>query len=75
MLDVAGPNLQEEVDEKYPKGIQHGEIAVLSPGGLPCKHLYCGAIPRHDRPPEGSEETELVGFILKQICLYRQFTL
>lgn len=69
VLDVAGPNLQEEVDEKYPKGIQHGEIAVLSPGGLPCKHLYCGAIPRHDRPPEGSEETELLFRKLILACL------
>ena len=62
VLDAAGPNLQTEVDEKYPRGIQHGEIAVLSPGGLPSKHLYCGALPRHDRPPEGSEPQEAVGF-------------
>lgn len=69
VLDVAGPNLQVEVDEKYPKGIQHGEIAVLSPGGLACKHLYCGALPRHDRPAEGSEETELLFRKLILACL------
>ena len=62
VLDKAGPNLQTEVEEKYPRGIRHGEIAILSPGGLPCSHLYCGALPRHDRPPEGSEPPEVVGF-------------
>ena len=64
MLDMAGPNLQTEVDEKYPGGIQHGEIAILSPGGLPSQHLYCGALPRHDRPPEGSQPPEVVGAFL-----------
>ena len=60
VLDMAGPNLQTEVDEKYPNGIQYGEIAVLSPGGLPCQHIYCGALPRYDRPPEGSQSPALV---------------
>lgn len=69
VLDVAGPNLQTEVDEKYPRGIQHGDIAVLSPGGLSCKHLYCGALPRHDRPPEGPEPPELLFRKLIIACL------
>lgn len=69
ILDVAGPNLKTEIEEKYPRGIQHGEIAVLSPGGLPCKQLYCGALPRHDRPSEGSDPPDLLFRKMILACL------
>ena len=68
VLDMAGPSLQTEVDEKYPNGIQHGEIAVLDSGGLPCKHIYCGALPRYDRPPKESQPPEMVSCLT--IVLY-----
>ena len=56
VLEAAGPALQQECNLKFPKGIQHGELAVLSPGSvIDCKNIYCGALPRYDKPQDGSD--------------------
>lgn len=68
VLEAAGPALQAECKSKYPKGIQHGDIAVLNAANLPCKHVYCGSIPRCDRPEPGTDPKQLLSSLVKK-CL------
>lgn len=67
VLQAAGPELQNECATKYPHGIRHGEIAVLSPGKLHCKQIYCGALPRCDKP--GDSRPDEVMSRLMNVCL------
>lgn len=60
VLEAAGPTLQDECKRNYPKGIQHGNIAVLDPADLECQKVYCGALPRFDKPEPGTDP--------KQVC-------
>ncbi|KAH3835074.1 hypothetical protein DPMN_108413 [Dreissena polymorpha] len=54
VLAEGGPGLQTECKAKYPNGLKHGDIAVISAGKLnTCKYVYCGAIPRFDRNEPG----------------------
>ncbi|XP_052247021.1 protein mono-ADP-ribosyltransferase PARP14-like isoform X2 [Dreissena polymorpha] len=47
LLKEAGQGIQIECQQKYPKGIRHGEIAVTSPGRLTSyKQIFHVALPR-----------------------------
>ncbi|VDI73334.1 blast:Poly [Mytilus galloprovincialis] len=40
LLTVAGNSLQTECKEKYPTGIQAGEVAITGGGNLKCQHVF-----------------------------------
>ena len=46
LLEVAGPALQAECDQKYPNGVPQGDLAVTAGHDLPCKYVYHGALPK-----------------------------
>lgn len=46
LLQAAGPGLQTECDQKYPRGIQSGDLAITSGHNLQCQFVYHGAIPK-----------------------------
>lgn len=46
LLQAAGPGLQTECDQKYPQGIQSGDLAITRGHNLPCQFVYHGAIPK-----------------------------
>ena len=50
MLREAGPGLQDECHQKYPKGIQSGEIAQTSGHGLQCNQVYHVALCNWSNP-------------------------
>ena len=45
LLEAGGNCLQDECNLKYPEGIEHGEIAVVTGGNLSCKKVYFVALP------------------------------
>lgn len=73
ILEAAGSELQKECATKYPNGIQHGEIAVVGSGNIKCKNVYCGALPRFDKPEDGEDPkqqlTKLVTECLQQASI------
>ncbi|XP_053400000.1 uncharacterized protein LOC123557665 isoform X2 [Mercenaria mercenaria] len=73
VLEAAGPALQVECKSKYPKGIQHGEIAILAPANISCKGIYCGALPRYDKPQDGSNPKQLLTTLVTK-CLQQAST-
>ncbi|WAQ98783.1 PAR15-like protein [Mya arenaria] len=58
ILEAAGPGLQTDAQTRYPRGIQHGQVAVLGPGNIGCRAIYCGAIPRYDKRSEGEKSPQ-----------------
>ncbi|WAQ98782.1 PAR15-like protein, partial [Mya arenaria] len=58
ILEAAGPGLQTDAQTRYPRGFQHGQVAVLGPGNIECRAIYCGAIPRYDRRSEGEKSPQ-----------------
>ncbi|XP_062607832.1 uncharacterized protein LOC134269645 isoform X1 [Saccostrea cucullata] len=46
MLMAAGPGLQKDCDDKYPNGIQYGDIAITGGHKLQCQFVYHGALPK-----------------------------
>lgn len=42
---MGGPGLQSECNQKYPSGIQAGEVAETSGAKLECKLVCHGALP------------------------------
>ena len=44
LLEMAGPEMQDECDNNYPNGIKIGEIAVTGGYGLNCKKVYHGTL-------------------------------
>ncbi|KAK6178592.1 hypothetical protein SNE40_013346 [Patella caerulea] len=61
---AAGPNLQAECKEKYPNGINVGDIAVTGPGKLSCQKVYHTCLSSFNK---ASGEKNLENLILK--CL------
>ncbi|XP_050395688.1 protein mono-ADP-ribosyltransferase PARP15 isoform X2 [Patella vulgata] len=61
---AAGPNLQAECKEKYPNGINVGDIAVTGPGNLRCQKVYHTCLSSYNK---GSDGKNLENLILK--CL------
>ena len=61
LLDAAGTGIQAECKQKYPNGIQDGEIAVTSGGQLPCKAIYHGALPKYSGPGDEQVNQEISG--------------
>ncbi|XP_062581102.1 protein mono-ADP-ribosyltransferase PARP14-like isoform X2 [Saccostrea cucullata] len=49
LLKAAGPGIQQECDQNYPGGIQHGNIAVTSGGNLSCQFICHGSLPGWDK--------------------------
>lgn len=49
LLKAGGPILQQECDQNYPQGIQHGDIAVTSGGNLYCQSICHGSLPGWDQ--------------------------
>ena len=45
LLKMGGPDLQSECSQKYPNGIQYGEVAETSGAKLECKLVCHGALP------------------------------
>lgn len=45
LLKMGGPGIQTECSQKYPSGIQPGEVAETSGGKLECKMICHGALP------------------------------
>ncbi|KAL5012884.1 hypothetical protein ScPMuIL_011435 [Solemya velum] len=54
ILEAGGKSIQEQCQNKYPKGIKHGEIAVTDGGSLPCKAIYHGTIPVYGKKGDGN---------------------
>ena len=72
VLEAAGSSLQTECSSKYANGIQHGEIAVLSTGNVSCEKIFCGALPRYDKPPDGPENPSQVSiYFVKNVIPYK----
>ncbi|XP_061184934.1 uncharacterized protein LOC133192948 [Saccostrea echinata] len=46
LLEVAGEEMQEELDSSFPNGIDFGECAVSEGYNLNCKYVYHGALPK-----------------------------
>ena len=47
LLEMAGPEMQDECDNSYPNGIKLGEeMAVTGGYGLKCKKVYHGTLPK-----------------------------
>ncbi|XP_062595054.1 uncharacterized protein LOC134256426 [Saccostrea cucullata] len=46
MLMAAGSKLQKDCDDKYPNGIQYGDIAITGGHDLHCQFVYHGALPK-----------------------------
>ena len=46
LLEMAGPEMQDECDNNYPNGIKLGEVAVTGGYGLKCKKVYHGTLPK-----------------------------
>ncbi|XP_061194487.1 protein mono-ADP-ribosyltransferase PARP14-like [Saccostrea echinata] len=49
LLKAAGSSIQQECDQNYPRGIQHGDIAVTSGGNLSCQFICHGSLPGWDQ--------------------------
>ncbi|KAH3790018.1 hypothetical protein DPMN_168212, partial [Dreissena polymorpha] len=49
ILQVAGQNLQTEINGKYKSEIKFGEIAYVSGGQMKCEHLYMTCLPGWDQ--------------------------
>ena len=45
LLDVGGQGLMAEIETRYPNGVKHGEVAIISGGNLQCQELYLGYLP------------------------------
>ena len=53
IVEHGGPTLQEECKQKYPKGINMGDIAVTGPGKLPyVQNVYHVCLPDFDKNGE-----------------------
>ncbi|XP_071169430.1 protein mono-ADP-ribosyltransferase PARP14-like [Mytilus edulis] len=48
LLKMGGPGIQAECSQKYPTGIQPGEVAETSGGKLECKMICHGALPGYN---------------------------
>lgn len=48
IAETGGNIIQEECDQKFPKGIEWGQVAVTSAGNLPCKAIFHGAVASWD---------------------------
>lgn len=46
--EVAGPGLQDECKQKYPQGINYGEVVRTGGHNLRCQAVYHGVCPRWD---------------------------
>lgn len=46
ILKRAGPQIQDECKQRYPKGIQVGDIALTKGHGLACKEVFHTALPQ-----------------------------
>lgn len=47
LLAAAGPRIQRECQQNYPRGLRPGEIAVTSGGNLRCTAIYHGVLTRY----------------------------
>jgi len=47
LIQATGQGIQTECDNKYPNGINHGEIAITSGGNLSFKYIYHGSLPKY----------------------------
>uniref|UniRef100_A0A8B8DC01 Poly [ADP-ribose] polymerase n=2 Tax=Crassostrea virginica TaxID=6565 RepID=A0A8B8DC01_CRAVI len=67
LLEVAGPALQAECDQKYPNGVPQGDLAVTAGHDLPCKYVYHGALPKWGTACTPTPKQMLKDFVTK--CL------
>ncbi|XP_029634043.1 protein mono-ADP-ribosyltransferase PARP14-like [Octopus sinensis] len=54
ILNAAGPQMQDECNQKYPRGISTSEIAVTKGYKLKCKNVFHLALPPWDEYPPDS---------------------
>ncbi|KAK3577209.1 hypothetical protein CHS0354_030480 [Potamilus streckersoni] len=71
LLEKAGSELQDECDEKYPIGIQHGEVAVTNGYNLQCNKVYHGSLPPWDETQDKKELGIFVDECLRLADRYR----
>ena len=45
LLEVGGPEIQQELKTSFPKGISTGDVAVSGGGKLMCKQLFHTCLP------------------------------
>ena len=45
LLDIAGEEMKEDCEAKYPDGIEYGEVAMVCSGNIACKKAYFIALP------------------------------
>uniref|UniRef100_K1PDC3 Poly [ADP-ribose] polymerase 14 n=1 Tax=Magallana gigas TaxID=29159 RepID=K1PDC3_MAGGI len=67
LLQAAGPGLQAECDQKYPQGIQSGDLAITGGHNLQCQYVYHGAIPKWGTAGTPTPKQILKDFVTK--CL------
>ncbi|XP_062602530.1 protein mono-ADP-ribosyltransferase PARP15-like isoform X2 [Saccostrea cucullata] len=46
LLRIAGRQMQDELNNNYPNGVEYGDISVSGGYQLPCKFVYHGALPK-----------------------------
>ncbi|VDI82837.1 Ca-activated chloride channel homolog [Mytilus galloprovincialis] len=64
LLKMGGQGIQGECSQKYPNGIQPGEMAETTGGKLECKMIYHGALPGYN----GSTAMKIMETFIKN-CL------
>lgn len=67
LLEAAGPGLQTECDQKYPQGIQYGDLAITGGHNMKCQFLYLGSIPKWETLGTHTPLEILLEFVTK--CL------
>lgn len=58
ILKDGGKNVEEDCKNKYPNGIELGQIAEVKAGYLPCSRLYIGYLPQYRRDHEIAEKVK-----------------
>ncbi|XP_052712258.1 uncharacterized protein LOC128186509 [Crassostrea angulata] len=64
LLKTAGAGLQTECNQKFPTGIQKGDVAVTGPGNLRCKTVCHGCLKKY-----GSNDAEKIHMEFISKCL------
>ncbi|XP_062573462.1 protein mono-ADP-ribosyltransferase PARP14-like [Saccostrea cucullata] len=52
MMKAAGKEIQDECEDKYPNGIQDGEVAVTEGYRLPCRWVFHTTLPKWGEPSQ-----------------------
>jgi O-acetyl-ADP-ribose deacetylase (regulator of RNase III) len=66
LLEAAGPGLQDECKQRYPQGINYGEVVPTGGHQLRCRKVYHGVCTRWDGNSGRTEKVLRVFSILRR---------